>query len=231
MSLIQPLVDRVQDAIAQAAMGVTLRWGTVTQADPLRVRLDGDMAEIPFKPATVVQGLSVGDRALCATQHRRVTVLGSLGGATAGVMEMFAGDTPPTGWLLCDGRAVSRSTYSRLFIVVGTKFGVGDGTTTFNLPDMRGRVPVGVNSADTEFNELGKKFGAKTHTLTQAEMPAHQHAQRYSLIAAAGSGVGGMATTGSGAQTQAEQQTMPAGGGGAHNNVQPSLALHYIIRT
>jgi microcystin-dependent protein len=87
---------------------------------------------------------------------------------------MFAGSSAPTGYLLCDGTAVSRSTYSALFAITSTTYGVGDGTTTFNLPDLRTRVPVGKNATGT-FATLGGTGGAETHTLTSAEMPAHVH--------------------------------------------------------
>lgn len=88
-----------------------------------------------------------------------------------GVVSSFAGDTAPEGYLLCQGQAVSRTTYAKLFALIGTTYGAGNGTTTFNVPDLRGRAPVGLNTADTEFNTLGKKFGAKTHTLTTSQIP------------------------------------------------------------
>jgi microcystin-dependent protein len=69
------------------------------------------------------------------------TVAGGL--APAGVLLPFAGSTAPTGWLLCAGQAISRATYAGLFAVIGTAYGAGDGTTTFNVPDLRGRIPAG----------------------------------------------------------------------------------------
>jgi len=84
--------------------------------------------------------------------------------------------TAPEGYLLEDGSAVSRTTYAKLFTVIGTTYGSGDGLTTFNLPDSRGRVTV-AKSTDTEFNAMGKKGGEKEHTLTIAEMPSHTHVQ------------------------------------------------------
>ena len=82
-----------------------------------------------------------------------------------GTVLAFAGSSAPSGFLLCDGRAVSRTTYTSLFSVIGTTYGSGDGSTTFNLPDMRGRVAVGSDA------NLGAKAGAKTHALTNAELP------------------------------------------------------------
>lgn len=101
------------------------------------------------------------------------------GGATevTGVCKVWLTGTPPTGYLLCDGAAVSRTTYSALFAVISTTFGVGDGSSTFNLPNMKGRVVCGYDSDQTEFDAIGETGGAKTHTLTSTEMPAHTHVQ------------------------------------------------------
>ena len=85
----------------------------------------------------------------------------------------------PDGWLLCVGTAVSRTAYSSLFTVIGTTYGVGDGSTTFNLPDMRGNVPVGVKSTQTsnpDIRSLGLVAGAYTYTITANNLPLHTHA-------------------------------------------------------
>lgn len=95
----------------------------------------------------------------------------------AGTLSQYAGSSAPSGYLLCQGQAVSRTTYSKLFAIVGTTYGTGDNSTTFNLPDLRGRVPVGLNGSDTDFDALNDKGGAKTHTLTTAQMPSHNHTQ------------------------------------------------------
>lgn len=95
----------------------------------------------------------------------------------SGAITQFAGSSAPTGWLVCDGSAVSRTTYAALFAVIGSTYGDGNGSTTFNLPNLKGRVPVGLDSAQTEFDALGETGGAKTHTLTTAEMPSHTHTQ------------------------------------------------------
>lgn len=95
----------------------------------------------------------------------------------AGAMMAWASNTIPTNWLLCDGSAVSRSTYASLFAAIGTQYGSGDGTTTFNLPNLRGRTIVGRDNSQEEFISLGQTGGAKTHTLTEAQMPSHTHIQ------------------------------------------------------
>ena len=146
----------------------------------------------------------------------------------AGVIEMFGGSSAPTGYLLCDGSAVSRTTYSKLFTAIGTTYGAGDGSTTFNVPNLKGKVAVGLDSADTSFDALGETGGEKTHTLSVAEMPSHSHSLpnyyftaegAYNVAGSNGTGTAGSAVTGS------------VGGGGAHNNLQPYIVLNYIIKT
>lgn len=83
----------------------------------------------------------------------------------------FAGTVAPEGYLFCDGSAVSRTTYATLFDVIGTTFGAGDGSSTFNVPDLSGRVPLGVSSTHL----LGTTGGSETVTLTEQELPAHVH--------------------------------------------------------
>lgn len=92
----------------------------------------------------------------------------------AGTVTQFAGVSAPGGWLLCRGQEVSRSTYAVLFSVIGTAFGSGNGSSTFNVPNLMGRVPVGVSTSDNDFL-LAKTGGAKTHVLTTAQLPAHSH--------------------------------------------------------
>lgn len=97
----------------------------------------------------------------------------------------FAGSTAPTGWLMCYGQAVSRTTYADLFTAIGTAFGTGDGSTTFNLPDARGRTIAGKDdmggtaasrlSTSITGTTLGASGGEETHTLTSGEMPSHTH--------------------------------------------------------
>ncbi len=108
--------------------------------------------------------------------------------APVGMVVDYAGTTAPTNWLLCFGQAVSRTTYADLFTAVGTTFGVGDGTTTFNLPDARGRVTAGKDdmggssanrltglSGGVDGDALGNSGGVETHTLTTAELASHSH--------------------------------------------------------
>lgn len=147
-----------------------------------------------------------------------------------GEIKMWPLVTAPTGWQVCDGSAISRTTYPKLFALLSTTYGAGNGTTTFNVPNMKGRTPVGYDSGQTEFDAIGETGGAKTHTLSTSEIPAHVHA-----ASAGGFTLGG--TTGAYAvQTGAsygfgfDANTANAGGGGAHNNLQPYFTTQYIIK-
>ena len=129
--------------------------------------------------ASIVSGEIVGDDLILTTSGgddiNAGNVVGPLG--PTGSVVMFASLTPPSGWLLCDGSAVSRTTHADLFSVIGTSFGAGNGTTTFNVPNLKGRVAVGRDSAEPRFNDLGETGGEITHLLTTAEIPSHTHTQ------------------------------------------------------
>jgi microcystin-dependent protein len=146
----------------------------------------------------------------------------------AGVMNMFAGATAPTGYLLCQGQAISRTTYADLFTAIGTTYGTGDGSTTFNLPNMQGRVPVGLWSADPSFNALGAWGGEKTHTLTTAEMPSHSHTAP--TWDGTTNGTYEVPSGQYGVDFPNGAQTSNTGGGQAHNNLQPYMTLNFIIK-
>jgi microcystin-dependent protein len=151
-----------------------------------------------------------------------------VGGLPAGSIIQWSSNTAPANWLVCDGAAVSRATFSSLFAVIGTTYGVGNGSTTFNLPDLRGRVAVGRDGSQTEFDVLGETGGAKTHTLTINEMPSHEHGIRGGW--GAGSLGAGEFRADSNNPATRWANTVATGGGGAHNNLQPYLVTNYIIK-
>jgi microcystin-dependent protein len=129
----------------------------------------------------------------------------------------------PAGWLEEDGSAIDRVTYSDLFAAIGTTFGIGDGSTTFNLPDSRGRASVGAGwSPPLSARAIGTTGGEENHTLTIAEMPAHDHTTMRRNLGSAGAGAGG--------SFPATDTSGSAGGDGAHNNMQPYIVKRKIIR-
>ncbi len=92
-----------------------------------------------------------------------------------GEIRMFAGNFAPTGWAFCQGQLLPIAQNTALFSLLGTTYG-GDGRTTFALPDLRGRVPVGFGQGPgLSYKDLGQQFGTETVTLTTAQMPAHSH--------------------------------------------------------
>lgn len=99
-------------------------------------------------------------------------------GVPAGAVFDFAGAVAPHGYLICDGSLKSRVDYARLFEAIGDVYGAGDGSTTFKLPDLRGRTSIGVGEGPSLTNrELGDLDGKEFHTLNEAEMPSHTHVQ------------------------------------------------------
>lgn len=152
-----------------------------------------------------------------------------------GSIILWGGDSVPANYLPCVGSAVSRTEYSELFSVIGTQFGEGDGSTTFNLPDFSGLAPVGIDSSDTNFNTVGKTYGEKTHTLTEWEMPSHNHKLNNGTKTPNGDGLDFGSTSGIAHMTYEEGEyywsdTTYTGGGGAHNNIQPSIAMKFYIK-
>ena len=112
-----------------------------------------------------------------AIKYRPSTNSSSMLSAATSIQGYF--ESVPANYLLEDGSAVSRAAYSDLFAAIGTTYGVGDGSTTFNLPDSRGRTAVNKSSTDTEFDVLGEKYGEKSHTDTVVESgeQGHNHTQ------------------------------------------------------
>ena len=145
----------------------------------------------------------------------------------AGAVMAFAMVTPPVGWLECDGSLVSIASYANLYAAIGTTYGSGSGT--FGLPSMKGKVPVGLDSSQVEFDVIGETGGAKTHTLTTAQIPSHAH----TLWAALTPGYDGVhAAVGYGHDSGGPTVTTDAAGSGnAHNNLQPYIVLKWCIKT
>jgi microcystin-dependent protein len=144
-----------------------------------------------------------------------------------GEVRMYAAASAPTGWLSCDGAEISRTTYAALFAVIGETYGVGDGRTTFALPDFRGRAPIGIGTGSgLTARAIGDETGTETHQLTIDEMPAHNH----DILGGDSTG-GGQNMRVTNSATTYTTNIQSKGGGQAHNNMQPSLAVNFIIKT
>lgn len=144
---------------------------TIPQIPPIPLRTQVGFPLASLTHDTIHQDMAAAIAVLTDTVNGLIVAAGG-GSAPAGVVEFYAGTTLPAGnWLWCDGSAVNRTTYSTLFTAIGTTFGVGNGTTTFNLPKMQGRAPVCANplnsiSADTPTlgtYTLGQKYGAEKY--------------------------------------------------------------------
>lgn len=186
-----------------------------------------------------------------AITEDRVLVIPNTSGSLVppGSLLMFAGASAPVGYLICDGSPVSRTTYAVLFAAIGTTYGVGDGSTTFNLPDLRSRSPLGAGQGTGLSNRsLGAPGGVESVTLDATMMPSHTHTHN----ANGGAGSGASPATGlaySDAQNTAgagldatngelNLYTTPialtinsTGGGLPHTNMSPFLAVNFIIKT
>lgn len=203
--------------------GMVTRWGAVTGVAPLRVRLDGDTDPLAITPDSLIPALTVGDRVLCLRTGRQLVILGPHR-RPAGIIEPYAGDGAPEGSLPLVGQNnLSRTQYGRLFSVVGTRYGNGDGSTTFGLPDARGRVLVAADPTRIQFATIGQTGGTVEETLTIAQTPPHRHALKgygYQL----GNGNTGWRFGGAG-EIESSDVVTDTGGGQPHNNLQPYLTV------
>lgn len=159
-----------------------------------------------------------------------------------GSIIMHSSSVVPDGWLLCDGRSVSRQNYAALFAVVGETFSPANSSDTFTLPDLRGRSPMGAGQGqNTTARVLGDRVGAESHKLIVAEMPSHTHTDSghshdvpYSSVTT-GTGAaysGGLRTpTGTVASGSSTANLLATGGNAPHPNVQPNTIVNFIIKT
>lgn len=151
----------------------------------------------------------------------------------SGAILQFAGSSAPANWLLCDGALISRTTYATLFGVIGTNYGAGDGSTTFKLPDLRGRVPIGAGQGSSLTNRvIAATGGAETHTLTVSQIPSHSHA--IPLYDYSDGGQANLTTAGTDDvgdfRSNSQDPVDNTGGNQPHNNMQPFLVVNHIIK-
>ena len=169
----------------------------------------------------------------------------------AGVVTAFAGTVAPSGYLMCYGQTVNRTQYPDLYAAIGDTYGPGDGSTTFQLPDLRGRTVAGQDdmggssanrltgqlAGQMNGDTLGATGGTESVTLTTGQMPAHTHTGSVDLRTNWESGYSTKSPVGTGDSRYDNTGTSPSfttdstGGGAAHNNLQPTIILNYIIKT
>lgn len=140
-----------------------------------------------------------------------------------GEILLFAGNFAPRGWAFCHGQLLPINQNQALFALLGTTYG-GNGTTNFKLPDLRGRVAIGVGAGHMQ----GEAAGQETHTLTQTELPTHSHGSTIPVVIPRDL-TGTQATGLANANLQTLQNGSTTGASQSHNNVAPVLALNYII--
>lgn len=228
-----------------------IRSGSGTTADPYTYSDAGDYAFIIGNGT----GDATADRSNAFTVDWAGNVIGQ---AMAGIIQMFAGSTPPTGWLVCDGSEQLVSDYPELAAVLENTWGTPSSSDYFKLPDFRGRAPIGAGTGTgLTARAIGDTFGEETHTLIADEVPAHTHGSKtlegtMRVVGWAGSAtnaaVSGIVTVtannakdrtaSSGSSMGAQTNKITAththtsfGGGGAHENMQPSAVVNFIICT
>jgi len=234
---------------------------TFTNTGACTLNVDG-LGAVPLRPEGSQEapaGTIIANRAYKASYRPsgQWLLLDAPAATPSGAVMCFAGSTAPLGWLICNGAAVSRTTYAALFAVISTTYGAGDGSTTFNLPDCTGRTVAGKESSESRITTavsgftgatLGAAGGSQSHTLVTGEIPSHahsitdvqhDHAMSPASPSVLGPGSGQGFTAGGTAATTLDitaaftgiTTTQNAGGGGAHRNVQPTIILNYIIKT
>jgi microcystin-dependent protein len=157
------------------------------------------------------------------------------GAVPVGSLLLWATSTAPSGWLLCNGAAVSRTLYAALFAVIGTTWGVGDGTTTFNVPNTAGRVVRGVNGTYTQ----ASTGGLDAVTITANNLPQHVHQQvaggNINIISSGSTPVQGNTDNVSSANTISGRTLLDDGSAVTANTavsiVNPYIAINYIIKS
>lgn len=182
--------------------------------------------------------LTLGDRVWILQQGNVNIVGGRFAGGVAqpvGSIINYAGAIVPAGWLLCDGSAVSRTDYRRLFDVCGTTYGAGNGSTTFNLPNLANRVPVGPGD-----RAVGVSGGAASVSLSVAQLPSHNHnasgGHSHTVVGTgtvnvqSGSGATVSNGTSGNSTGSGTHQHDSVGSGQAHENMPPFLVIPYLIR-
>nr|DAV03370.1 MAG TPA: tail collar domain [Caudoviricetes sp.] len=201
-------LTHIEDGISAATQGVT---NVETTVNALTAR-----AASAENKAKATDEYILGTKAELKTDILKAVPIGTI--------LMWATSTPPEGWLLCNGKEVSRAAYPELFKVLGTSVGAA-GSSSFKIPDLSGRFPLGTSNA----HNLHSTGGAETHTLTVDEMPAHAHGVGGNIVQRGSGGdafreLSGAYPGGNNSPSQRVGRGLP------HNNMPPYYGINFIIR-
>lgn len=227
-----PALADWQITVSGSQAPATWAGGTVTNASTFNAAVTFNSTVALNGDATVAAGKFItlgGDPT--SGNHAANKAYVDFRGVPVGMIMLYprsGADWPISGWAECNGQAISRTTYSTLFTIIGGIYGNGDGVTTFNVPNMSRRVPVGNGGAGTGVlgNAVSNIGGYETHQLTEAEMPYHEHYQLTNGNANVNAG-------GNPISISSNTNNFPTSGKGgnvAHNNMQPSMVLSYRIK-
>lgn len=193
---------------------------TIDDVSDLQTNLDGKPNDAPE------------DGKVYGRKDKRWVELPNSSGASVGDVKMGLQETPDPGWLLFDGAPVSRTVYADLFAKIGTKYGEGDGITTFNLPDMRGRSPLAAGQGPGFTNRiLGSAGGAETHTLTVDELASHTHDFKHPNMGNSPAATGSYGISINAATQASNNGANDTGSDQAHNNMHPWFAINFFVYT
>lgn len=219
----------------------TSKWKNKTTTVPDASTTVKGVVELSAAPASTPIAIGSND---ATTVNGLLTPAGVLAALPSGLLSMYAGSSAPTGWAFCDGSSVLRAgAFASLFSAIGTQFGSADGTH-FNLPDFRGRAPIGVGTGTgggaagsataptggsaLSARALGDWTGEETHQLSSGELAAHTHTVTKSNVSNTASGTS--IAMGTGPSNTTTEATSSIGSNTAHNNLQPLLSINFIIK-
>ena len=179
ISFLSTELDTLQANINSVSAGVpdmSSIQSDITAIQGNIVSLQGSLATNTANIATNTASLATNTTNIATNNAAAIAAVNPADNRFLGeIVTLSTGVPPSANWIICDGGAISRTTYAALFTLIGTSYGAGDGSTTFNLPDLGGKVQRGYKSGDPSYGAIGQTGGAENVTLTANQLPAHTH--------------------------------------------------------